>query len=70
MGLSMKQEETKYMEATERPTTQSHIIIDTHRTEVIKEFKYLGTTITFNNNISKEMKARVIMVNKCYYGLK
>jgi hypothetical protein len=66
MGLSINQDMTKYMEAIGRPPTQSHIIIERHHTEVVKEFKHLGTIITFNN---KEID-RIIMANKCYYGLK
>jgi hypothetical protein len=56
MGPSINQDKTKYMEAIERPTTQSHIIIDNHRREMVKEFKYFGTTLMFNNSISKEKK--------------
>jgi hypothetical protein len=40
MGLlSINQDNSKYMEAIDRPTTQSDAIIDTHRIEVVKEFK-------------------------------
>jgi competence transcription factor ComK len=56
MGLSINQDETKHMEAIERPTTQLHRIIDSHHIEVVKEFKYLSTTVTFNNNIRKVIK--------------
>jgi hypothetical protein len=70
MGLSINQDKTKYMEAIERPNTQLHIIFDSHCIEVVKELRYLGTTVMFHNIISKEIKDRLIMANKCHYGVK
>jgi hypothetical protein len=34
------------------------------------EFKYLGTLITSNNNMSSEIHHRLLMANRCYYELK
>jgi len=35
-----------------------------------KEFKYLGTMLTEDNNIATEIKQLIIMANKTSYGLK
>ena len=36
----------------------------------VKEFKYPGTTITEDNDITTEIKQRMNMANKTTYGLK
>ena len=36
----------------------------------IKEFKHVGTVLTEYNDITTEIKQRIIMANKASYGLK
>ena len=36
---------------------------------VVKEFIYLGTAININNDIILEIKRRVTLANRCYFGL-
>jgi hypothetical protein len=38
--------------------------------ERIKEFKYLGTILTEDNDVTTEIKQRIIMANKTSCGLK
>ena len=35
----------------------------------MKDFVYLGTSITNNNNVSDEIKRRLTLANRCYFGL-
>ena len=36
----------------------------------MKEFKYLGTTLTYQNSIQEEIKSRVKSRNACYHSVK
>ncbi|PSN47322.1 hypothetical protein C0J52_04429 [Blattella germanica] len=40
-----------------------------YKFEKVAEFKYLGTLITSDNNISAEIHHRLLTANRCYYGL-
>ena len=37
--------------------------------ELVKEFIYLGTQITADNNISAEIRRRITLASRCLYGL-
>jgi hypothetical protein len=70
MGLTVNMQKIKYMEVTKRPTNTRTLIIHDHQYEGVKEFKYLGTTLTEDNDISTEIKQRIIMGTETSYGLK
>ena len=40
--------------------------IDNSSSERMEEFKYLGTTLTNQNSIQKEIKSRLKLGNACY----
>ena len=46
-----------------------NIIIGNLSLENVKEFKYLGVTVTNTNDIREEIKRRINMGNACYYSL-
>jgi hypothetical protein len=46
------------------------IKVDGQRFERVREFKYLGSTATGDNNITTEIKLRTVMANRASYGLK
>jgi sorting nexin-29 len=62
--------EGKNVALTKRSTNTKMLIIDDQQYGRVKEFKYLGTTLTEDNDISTEIKQRIIMANKTSYGLK
>ena len=37
--------------------------------DTVKEFIYLGSDVTTKNDVSLEIKRRIILANRCYYGL-
>ena len=37
--------------------------------ESVKEFVYLGSAVTNNNDVSLEIKRRITLANRCYFGL-
>ena len=37
--------------------------------KVVKEFWYLGTVVTSDNDISSEIRRRIVQGNRAYYGL-
>ena len=43
--------------------------IDNNTLESVEEFKYLGTTLTNQNSIEKEIKSRLSSGNVCYHSV-
>ena len=43
--------------------------IDNSTFERVEEFKYLGTTLTFQNFIREEIKSRLRSGNACYHSV-
>ena len=71
VGLAVNEGKTKYMLSTTRNTRRvgTHVIADNYTFEVVPEFIYLGTAVNSNNDISLEIKRRITLANRCYYGL-
>lgn len=70
-GLIVNDKKTKYMLNTRNiRREQNNIQIDNHTIEEVSEFKYLGSTITNNNETSEEIKTRIAAGNKSFYVLK
>jgi hypothetical protein len=70
MGLTVNMQKRKYMEVTKRPTNTKMLLIGNQQYGRMKEFKYLGTTLTEDNGISTEIKQRIIIASKTSCGLK
>jgi hypothetical protein len=70
MGLKINYDKTKYMETTCKPNKEKYIRINNSDIERINKFKYLGSIITNNNNISSEISHRINTGNTGYYGLR
>jgi hypothetical protein len=58
------------MEITTNPTKTEFFSVGNYKFEKVTEFKYLGTLIFSNKNLSSEIHHRLLMANRCYYGLK
>ena len=48
----------------------AEVEIDGERFEVVDEFVYLGTLVTCDNDMSREVKRRVAVPNRAFYGLR
>jgi len=68
-GLDVNVDKSKYMVMSRvQNAGQSHSMkIDNSSFERMKEFKYLGTTLTYQNSIQEEYKGRLKSGNAGYY---
>ena len=68
MDLTVHEGKTKYVLSTSGnvPRIGSQVTANIYNFDLVKEFLYLGTTITTNNDASPEIKRRVSLANRCY----
>ncbi|XP_043064519.1 uncharacterized protein LOC122320475 [Drosophila ficusphila] len=71
VGLAVNMEKTKFMVCSSRESRRldSQLTAASYSFESVKEFIYLGTAVTGNNNVSLEIKRRITLANRCYFGL-
>jgi sorting nexin-29 len=71
IGLEINAEETKYMIMSRHPNSGQNqsIRIANESFENVTKFKYLGTTLTNQNDIYNEIKSRLNSGNACYYSV-
>jgi hypothetical protein len=48
----------------------AHIEIGPNKFEVVCSFTYLGSDVNCKNDISDEIRKRVLVANKCLHGLR
>jgi len=70
MGLRINKKKTKYLATRESENQQRHFQIKNFDFEAVQSFTYLGSLINVNNDNSAEIKKRILMANKGFYGLK
>ena len=70
-GLEVNVDKTKYMVMSREQTAGlSHTVkVNNSSIERVEEFKYLGTTLTNENSIQKEIKSRLKLGNACYHSV-
>ena len=69
MGLKVNAQKTKYLQVGKNPHTQRSVTVNGQEYERTDSFVYLGTLVTADNDVSEEIRKRIIAANKCFYGL-
>jgi hypothetical protein len=71
IGLEINAEKTKCMIMSRHPNSEQNqnIRIANELFENVAKFKYLGTTLTNQNDIHDEIKNRLNSGNACYYSV-
>jgi hypothetical protein len=69
--LEINAEKTKYMIMSRHPNSEQNqnIRITNELFENVAKFRYLGTTLTNQNDIHDEIKSRLNSGNACYYSV-
>ena len=70
MGLRINEEKTKYLTTGDSKNQQRNFQIENFNFESVQSFTYLGSLINANNDNSAEIKKRILMANRGFYGLK
>jgi hypothetical protein len=70
MGLEINQAKTKYMICgTKKKYVENVFKVKLMTFERVNDFVCLGTLNTADNNFSAEMNNRIILANRCYFGM-
>jgi hypothetical protein len=67
VGLKINQDKTKVMELL--LNGEENVVINDYTFEKVKEFKYLGTTITTNNDFNTKIISRIREAERAYFAL-
>jgi len=71
IGLEVSADKTKYIVMSQNQNAgRIHSVrIDNSTFERVEEFKYLGTTLTYQNSILEKIKSRLRSGNACYHSV-
>ena len=73
IGLAVNESKTKLLLSTASSQDTSigvSVQIAGYNFEVVKDFVYLGSSINTDNDINLEMRRRITLANRCYFGLR
>jgi hypothetical protein len=57
------------MEVTNNPTnTTQYLSVKEYKFEKVTQVKYLGRSVTSDNNLTVEINHRLLTANRCYHG--
>lgn len=74
VGLKVNGDKTKYMLSSKHQNRHNdlgtHVNMGPHSIEVVKNFIYLGSEVTSENDISVEIKRRIVLASRCLGGLR
>ena len=68
-GLDINQGKTKVLIATREPDQEGHVNFDGDQLEIVKSFKYLGSTISHDDIIEQEISLRIASATRCAWSL-
>ena len=72
-GLHVNGEKTKYMLSSRSEVSHNalgpNVNMGDHNIEVVRNFIYLGSEVTSDNNTSVEIKRRIVLASRCLYSL-
>ena len=71
MPVYANADKTKYMVMSREQTAGPSHTMKVHNSSIerVDEFKYLGTTLTNQNSIQKEIKSKLKLGNACYHSV-
>ena len=71
IGLEVKADKTKYMvmSGDQKAGRSNNIKMENISFDRVEELKYLGTNLTNQNSVQKEIKSRLNLGNACYYSV-
>jgi hypothetical protein len=71
IGLEVNADKTKYMVTSRDQNAERTLSMKTDNSsfEMVREFKYLRTTLTNQNSIQEEIKSRLKSGNACYHSV-
>ena len=71
IGLAVNESKIKLLLSTAKNNSiEVSIEIDGYNFKVVKDFVYLGSSINTDNDISLEIRRRITLANRCYFGLR
>lgn len=70
MGLKINKKKTKYLTTRVTKNQTKHFQIENFNFETVQSFTYLDSLLDVNTDNSAEIQKRILMANKCSYGLK
>ena len=67
MGLAINEGKRKYMFSMSKDVRHidSRIMADNYTFDTVKEFIYLGSTVTTKNDVGLEIKRSITLANTC-----
>ena len=70
-GLKINIEKTKYMSSNRATSQQQNkgVNFESYEFEKVDEFQYLGVSIRTDDDMQEEIKRRIMIANRCFYGL-
>ncbi|KAJ4450459.1 hypothetical protein ANN_01884 [Periplaneta americana] len=70
LGFKINTKKSKFMSVTKRQNDQvKEVKMGTYKFEKVKEFTYLGSILTANNDLRNEVQRRINLANRAYYSL-
>lgn len=73
VGLQVNEDKTKHLLSSRSEASHNrlgqNIKIGHYQFEAVRNFIYLGSEVTHDNDVSSEIKRRIMLANKCLFGL-